>query len=385
MSKKAFTLVEVLVVVVIIGILSSLIYIGVGNSAKKAQDAKIVNGLASLNNKLLSYYNLSGTFQYPIGETCLEDDTSNSFLKSALGVTVFPQHPEYNESNKVCYFYQSTGDEYSILVKSVNGGYVIADSTNTKVTAIQDSCDSGWIPFGNKCVMKYEAKNVSGAVSQADGTPWASITQADAKAACEAIGAHLITNAEWMALARDIEKVDANWTGGAVNSGMIKRGNVGITDSGSYNGADPEYGTGRDTKAELTLSNGETIWDFSGNVWEWVDMTKETSEVPNYSNTWREINSITYPSTLPLSYVSPINTSLISTTNGIGKIYTNNGLAYCNVANCCPSGGTGYCLSTHAFLRGGYWSTEVVAGVFALSLNNSPSIVSTGIGFRCVR
>jgi prepilin-type N-terminal cleavage/methylation domain-containing protein len=42
MNIKSFTLVEVLIVVVIIGILSSLIYIGIGTSAEKAQDSKIV-------------------------------------------------------------------------------------------------------------------------------------------------------------------------------------------------------------------------------------------------------------------------------------------------------------------------------------------------------
>jgi len=51
------------------------------------------------------------------------------------------------------------------------------------------------------------------------------------KLVSEAAGYHLITNWEWMAIARDIEQVPENWTGGAVGSGMIKRGNVGISDA----------------------------------------------------------------------------------------------------------------------------------------------------------
>ena len=220
-------------------------------------------------------------------------------------------------------------------------------------------------------VMQYQARNNGGVPqSTGDGLPWTSINQLDAIQKSKDAGYHLMTNWEWMAIARDIEQVADNWTGGAVGSGMIKRGNVGTTDDGSYNGADPETGILND-KAKLKLSNGEEIYHFSGNVWEWVDETKLTSELPNYSSTWREFNSITYTEALPYSMVGPKDNTLTGA-DGVGKIYTDNDDAY-------PSG------SVHAFRRGGYWSDGANAGVFALYLSASPTSLGTGVGFRCAR
>ncbi len=225
-------------------------------------------------------------------------------------------------------------------------------------------------------VMQYQARN-NGGVPKSTGSnlPWVNINQINAKAVSEAAGYHLITNWEWMAIARDIEQVPENWTGGAVGSGMIKRGNVGITDAGSYNGADPETGILND-KAKLKLSNGEEIYHFSGNVWEWLDRVIPTQEgIVGKSGAWNEINGSTgdfinwTTSTNPyLLYteVGPVNQNLTST-HGIGKI-----AKYDHTDD-------------RAFLRGGRWTNGANAGVFALYLDYSPSYSSTNIGFRCAR
>ena len=103
------------------------------------------------------------------------------------------------------------------------------------------------------CVMKYEAKNgnndplnspeLNKAISQADKTPWVEINQNDSRTACKALNSEsgnsninddtgddgtyaLISNPEWMALARNVESVPENWTSGTINTGCIKRGNV---------------------------------------------------------------------------------------------------------------------------------------------------------------
>ncbi|MDD5222178.1 MAG: type II secretion system protein, partial [Patescibacteria group bacterium] len=80
-------------------------------------------------------------------------------------------------------------------------------------------------------------------VSSPEGSPIAGITHTDALSACPT-GYHLITNDEWMAIARDAEQVSSNWANSQIGStvasgGGLKRGNVGISDSASYNGADP--------------------------------------------------------------------------------------------------------------------------------------------------
>lgn len=59
-----------------------------------------------------------------------------------------------------------------------------------------------------------------------DRYPIADINQGDAIAACNAIGPgyHLITNNEWMTLARNIESVAHNWSSGVVGDGSFHVG-----------------------------------------------------------------------------------------------------------------------------------------------------------------
>ena len=260
------------------------------------------------------------------------------------------------------------------------------------------SCPANWILVpGNAaystsdfCVMKYEAKNVGGvATSQADETPWASITQTDAITECASLGEgyHLITNAEWMTIARNIEQQTANWANGVIGStvaagGGLKRGNVGgTTDSVGYDGDNPEYGTGRNTTAKLVLSNEATIWDLSGNVWEWTDDTitcnnsECTTEEMPYGSTpasgWIEFTAINTYGLLSYDDIRPSHSNW-NANYGVGKLYTDN-----NTASL--SG------NIHAFLRGGAWGNVADAGVFVLALYSAPSYSSSSIGFRCVQ
>lgn len=145
-----------------------------------------------------------------------------------------------------------------------NNGYLIQESRHPKTQGIQKSCEDGWVAFGNRCIMRYWAKarnNSTGnidtcpstgcslddytPVSQSSGVSWNYITQPEAKIVCETIGAHLITNAEWMAIARDVEQVKSNWSGGSIGSGSLKKPNA-------------------------VLSNGEMIYSVADES-EWVD------------------------------------------------------------------------------------------------------------------
>jgi len=219
-------------------------------------------------------------------------------------------------------------------------------------------------------VMKYQARNNGGVPkSTGDGLPWTNISQLDAIQKSKDAGYHLITNWEWMAIARDIEQVADNWTGGAVGSGMIKRGNVGTTDDGSYNGANPETGILND-KAKLKLSNGEEIYHFSGNVWELVDAQIPTqADMKPTGRYWPgEIKDVTdWGNGLAYSEIGPKDNTL-TRSNGVGGIY------YDTIYT-----------SNRAFLRGGDWGDGAGAGVFALFLGLSPTGTGTGFGFRCAR
>lgn len=154
------------------------------------------------------------------------------------------------------------------------------------VVVPQFACPSGYIevPGEDFCVMAYEASNDSGAPkSVSDVTPWVNITYPASKTACDSLNTDpadlgeyaLISNDEWTTIARNLENVNSNWSGGTVGSGCLKRGNSGgwqngiCSDNIGYVGI--AFGASRGPLAELTLSNGKKIYDFSGNVWEFVD------------------------------------------------------------------------------------------------------------------
>lgn len=258
------------------------------------------------------------------------------------------------------------------------------------------SCDAGWIcvnanpslgTTSDFCVMKYEAKNSGGtAVSTASGTPWVSITQTSAISACSAIGGHLMTKEEAQTINRDIESQTDNWQIGTVGSGCMYGGHMDNNPANALaadSDSNPYYGTGdsageamkcpfdttdgqKASRRTFTLSNGEVIWDWSGNVWEWMDETCTAgSGIGNWYNggwiEWSDSNLGDYER----AQMGPSSSSYTSS-NGMGRYY-----------GCTSSG--------NAFLRGGYWNGGASAGAFSLALSNAPSNSGTGLGFRCVK
>jgi formylglycine-generating enzyme required for sulfatase activity len=213
-------------------------------------------------------------------------------------------------------------------------------------------------------------------VSTANGSPIVHITHTQAKTACQAIGARLINNQEWMTIARNAEQISQNWSGGSVGSGCLFRGNVGVDDSCGYNGSDPEFGAGRNPKAKLILSNGAEIWDIAGNVWEHVMKDAADTLIQNHPSDggaagWRWIEHTAIVSYGDLSYdeIRPSN-SAWNATQGMGRVYSY------NASEASP---------TRVLLRGGDWDTGVYAGAFSLSLNWDAGSQGSDVGFRCAR
>lgn len=220
--------------------------------------------------------------------------------------------------------------------------------------------------------LTFDSANV---VSTANGGPLVHLTQPQAIAACPS-GTHLVTNAEWMTMARNAEAQTANWANGTVGSlvsagGGMYRGNVGESTSVGYNGSDPEYGTGRDTKAKLTLSNGAEIWDLSGNVWEFNSDTITEQNQPDVSGqsgwAWRELTALTSYGSLSYDEVRPSDSNY-NADYGVGRIYHNSESASS---------------TERVFLRGGAWYDTSNAGAFALPLSSGTSGQGNYLGFRC--
>jgi len=241
------------------------------------------------------------------------------------------------------------------------------------------------------CVMQYEAKaklNAGGGfdsdglsvslathkpASHADGMPWRSINRNDARTECQSLGAgyDLISNAQWQTIARNLELQVSNWTSGTVGSGCIFQGNNGEANCG-YDGANPENSSSN-ARGIFTLSTGQVLYDFSGNVYEWVLDDNSTSYDANAF--FRNITGATHTTMGTLADGVPRSAKAQFGPSGSSYTGTNNnsglGFGFIN-----PSAG--------AVNRGGNWSLGGNAGIFYTSLFRLATYSEVNLGFRCV-
>jgi len=303
-------------------------------------------------------------------------------------------------------------DTFTDETKIASKTNIFVDTTAGQVK-LAESCPTGFIPVpgdatygtSNFCVMQYEAKydctgdedgdsaatcsavadsgagldwrdvtqNSSYVVSTANGAPIVHITHTQALSACPS-DSHLITNDEWMTIARNAEQVAGNWTNGSVGSGCLFRGNSRDTTCGYDAGTDPESGTDRNVRAKFTLSNGEEIWDVSGNVWEHMRRDEAdtlTDSLPNDGGAsgwrWIEFPAITSYGELSYDIIRP-SVSSWNANYGVGRLYTNSAVQ-----------------SQRVFIRGGDWRRGAHAGAFSLTLTWDVSDQNYDVGFRCAR
>lgn len=141
MSKKGFTLIEVLVVVAIVGILASLVVVGLGGTQARGRDAKRLSDLQQARNGLELYMAKCG--YYPgtpqNNATCAAYAAQNTWALmrnavtgSAIGVNSFPQaDPLSGRPAAQGYQYISDGSTYMLAA-------TLEDASNR---ALQDDID----------------------------------------------------------------------------------------------------------------------------------------------------------------------------------------------------------------------------------------------------
>lgn len=313
--------------------------------------------------------------------------------------------------------------------------------SNIKQTIKQPSfCPEGYIPVpgnhlygtmnekGGFCVMKWEAKtdanstvqtacrenvtrfswshgktgagydcNVSSynIVSTEENYPIVNIAQSDAstfdsKEACASAGGHLITNEEWMTIARNIELVPDNWSGGSIGNGYLPRGNsdnVLVGGTYVYDGTNPGTGINKRT---LKLTNGQEVWDLAGNLFNWTSTDYNESEknlpildAEGYLYIYQEYNDL-------------FNVFEVEMTDTYTVTYKDIDLAYKDLfllnSDYNRDNGIGYFDSEldagfgiYSFLRGGHWHNGTTAGALHLILSNTPGLRSNILGLRCVQ
>ncbi len=118
-KSKAFTLIELMVVVAIIGILSAIITANLATSKSKARDAKRISDLASLQLAMELYFDRCN--QYPTAASGMPDITSTAgcpttpVIKLSTFISQIPVYPTPGSA----YAYDLKGDYSDYVLKAV--------------------------------------------------------------------------------------------------------------------------------------------------------------------------------------------------------------------------------------------------------------------------
>lgn len=222
-------------------------------------------------------------------------------------------------------------------------------------------------------------------VSTAQGWPIGKVSQLDAINLCSSQGWRLLSNPEYMTIARDAEKQTVNWctdnTGGecglSLGIGTIIKGHADYQSTTVYQASPQDQeecygtvvkntnvscGTAKTERRTLTLSNGEYIWDFSGNMWELLNNSiNESTGIGWGEFTDQNASNIVKDS-------GPSNAAWDSS-QGMGKIYH------------APSSQS----ANFAVIRSGGSDGGDATGIYTLVLDHkSEDNTYPNVGFRCV-
>ena len=401
-KKSGFTIVELLVVIVVIGILAAITIVSYTGIAQKAKIVSMKSDLSNASTQIKMFQVNDPSGNYPTANNCPSPSATEICLKASNGNT-FPSVGGYTTNN--------SANPKTFQLDVVNGAtkYRITNDS-APLAVVAPTCPTGFIVVPGSatygvsdfCVMKYEAKQVGTSnvpVSTYADNPWVSITQTDAIANSPNVagctGCHLITESEWLTIAQNVLSVASNWSGGAVGNGYIYSGHsdndpvsaqpADSSDANGYANTNDSSGDmvmtngkiGDTQRRTLNLSNGEVIWDLSGNVWEWTSDAIASGQQPGLSGefayAWKQWNDGSLlinglPAKSMPGFTGIAGASSWSSTHGIGALYSNYGE-----------------VGVRRFVRGGAWTNGNYAGVLALNLNRDLNGLGTDVGFRVAK
>lgn len=320
-KKYGFTIVEILIVVIVIGILASVVIVSYNSSIKTARDTASESEIAQMKieaekHKTKNKISCPADYAFVYGNSVLgtSDFCVMKFEAKNVGGIAASQASGTP--------WTSISQTDAIIAATAAGGHLITEAEWMTIAAEVLSVKHNWSGGEVGAGYIYSGHN--------DNAPTTALAASD-------------------------------------------------SDNDGYNGTGNT--TGSNQKRTLYLKSGDVIWDFAGNMYEWTSRVQTMSNVGVSGDaaffTWREwtLGSLSLgnlptgsrPSALAslpgLSGITSWNS-----TQGIGQVYAR----YPDTAS-------------RAFLRGGGRNSPPNAGVLSLMLSSSPSSVSTYDGFRVVQ
>lgn len=145
-NKKGFTLLELLIVVAIIGLLASLILVGLASFRTRGRDARRVADLKQVQNGLEVYY--TKNLEYPCnaysGDSSSWSNLTSELTTSGIGIRQVPQDP-LGESHSYGYATPSSSDCQSYVLRAqledLGNNILVNDIDDTDIYGVD--CSDG--------------------------------------------------------------------------------------------------------------------------------------------------------------------------------------------------------------------------------------------------
>lgn len=140
--NKGFTLVEMLVVVAMVGVLSTVVIIQFTGAQKHARDTKRKEDAVQYQTALEIYANNHAN-KYPLGTSVVELTS----ICTSLGISNCPADPTQTGNNNYKYRGDATGNAYVLFVTTEDplNRWVICSNGN------KGSMSASWLPTSSTC------------------------------------------------------------------------------------------------------------------------------------------------------------------------------------------------------------------------------------------
>ena len=150
--NKAFTLIEILIVISIIGILTSLAVVSYTTSQKQARDVERKSDLSQYRTALENYANTHNSF-YPIRRSEVETHAvmlCDSGYTEHLEIKPCPNDPKYDED-------KTDSPLYHYLSSTIGTTYVLWANSETKTDKFWVVCSNG--QSGYKLIIDFDSSS----------------------------------------------------------------------------------------------------------------------------------------------------------------------------------------------------------------------------------